>query len=164
MQSYSFPARSRVSERPGRLRAFANGKLERAIEYFEWAAALRPEDFQAILLVAQVYHSLGEAAQAIAEYRRVEDRFADAKEAIQYFLRKAIELDPAFAEAYASRGLALLIQGKPADAERDFERSWSHEYCRRRITKRDRAGIRHIAHWQERRLGEPASKACICLR
>lgn len=38
---------------------FAAGKPERAIEYFEWAAALRPEDFQAILLVAQVYHSLG---------------------------------------------------------------------------------------------------------
>ncbi len=48
---------------------FAAGKPERAIEYFEWAAALRPEDFQAILLVAQVYHSLGLTCSATAAPR-----------------------------------------------------------------------------------------------
>ncbi len=48
--------------------------------------------WQAIYILGQVYHSLGQAAQAIKEYTRVEDRFADAKEAIGYFTRKAIEL------------------------------------------------------------------------
>ena len=51
-----------------------------------------PNKWQAIYILGQVHHGLGEAADAIREYRRVEDRFADAKEAIAYFLRKAIEL------------------------------------------------------------------------
>ncbi|MHC4180262.1 MAG: tetratricopeptide repeat protein, partial [Planctomycetota bacterium] len=48
--------------------------------------------WQAIYILGQVHHSLGQAAQAIKEYTRVEERFADAKEAIAYFTRKAIEL------------------------------------------------------------------------
>jgi len=51
-----------------------------------------PNKYRAIYILGQVYHSLGQAAEAVAQYRRVEDRFADAKEAIQYFLRRAIEL------------------------------------------------------------------------
>jgi uncharacterized protein YfaS (alpha-2-macroglobulin family) len=51
-----------------------------------------PNKWQAIYILGQVYHGLGEAANAIREYRRVEDRFVDAKEAIAYFARKAIEL------------------------------------------------------------------------
>ena len=51
-----------------------------------------PNKWQAIYILGQVHHGLGEAADAIREYRRVEDRFADAKEAIAYFLRKAIDL------------------------------------------------------------------------
>jgi alpha-2-macroglobulin len=42
--------------------------------------------------MGQVFHSLGKAAEAIVEYTRVEDRFADAKQAIEYFTRKAISL------------------------------------------------------------------------
>ncbi len=48
--------------------------------------------WQAVYILGQIYHSLGKAADAIREYRRVEDRFADARQAIEYFLRKAIEL------------------------------------------------------------------------
>ena len=48
--------------------------------------------WQAIYILGQVYHSLGEPAEAIREYRRVEDKFPDAKQSIEYFLRKAIEL------------------------------------------------------------------------
>ena len=51
-----------------------------------------PNKWQAIYILGQIYHSLGEAADAIRQYRLVEDRFSDAKEAIQYFLRKGIEL------------------------------------------------------------------------
>jgi tetratricopeptide (TPR) repeat protein len=48
--------------------------------------------WQAIYILGQVYHSLGKAADAIREYTRVEERFADAKQAIQYFTRKEIAL------------------------------------------------------------------------
>ena len=48
--------------------------------------------WQAIYILGQVYHSLGKAADAIREYTRVEERFTDAKQAIQYFMRKEIVL------------------------------------------------------------------------
>ena len=51
-----------------------------------------PNKWQAIYILGQIYHSLGEAAQAITEYTRVADRYADAKEAIEYFTRQAIAL------------------------------------------------------------------------
>ncbi|HZZ71655.1 MAG TPA: tetratricopeptide repeat protein [Pirellulales bacterium] len=51
-----------------------------------------PNRWAAIYILGQVYHSLGEAAKAIAEYSQVEDRFSDAKEAIEYFAHKAISL------------------------------------------------------------------------
>ncbi len=50
------------------------------------------DKWRAIYILGQIHHSLGEAAEAIAEYRRVEDRFPDAKQSIEYFTRKAIEL------------------------------------------------------------------------
>ncbi len=51
-----------------------------------------PNKWEAIYIMGQVYHSLGKAAEAIVEYTRVADRFADAKEAIAYFTRKEITL------------------------------------------------------------------------
>jgi hypothetical protein len=48
--------------------------------------------WQAIYIMGQVHHSLGEAAAAIAEYGRVKERFADANAAIDFFTRKAIKL------------------------------------------------------------------------
>ncbi len=49
-----------------------------------------PNKWPAIYIMGQVFHSLGKAAEAVAEYLKVEDRFQDAKEAIAYFTRKAI--------------------------------------------------------------------------
>lgn len=49
---------------------FASGQQERAIAFFERAALLDPTDCQAILLVAQVYASLGRPAEAEASRRR----------------------------------------------------------------------------------------------
>lgn len=83
---------------------FAEGKDRSALEMCrkvaEWKHVDKttgrevesPNKWQAIYILGQIYHGLGEAAAAIREYRRVEDRFADAKEAIAYFLRKSIEL------------------------------------------------------------------------
>jgi hypothetical protein len=51
-----------------------------------------PNKWQAIYILGQIHHSLGEAEAAIREYERVKDRFADALQAIDYFVRKQIEL------------------------------------------------------------------------
>ncbi|MEX2141126.1 MAG: MG2 domain-containing protein [Pirellulales bacterium] len=51
-----------------------------------------PNKWQAIYIMGQVFHSLGKAAEAIAEYAKVDERFQDAKEAIAYFTRKEISL------------------------------------------------------------------------
>jgi tetratricopeptide (TPR) repeat protein len=48
--------------------------------------------WQAIYIMGQVYHSLGKPADAISEYERVKNRFPDATEAIDFFLRKQITL------------------------------------------------------------------------
>ena len=86
---------------------FANGKHKAAMEMCRKVADMKridkltgrevesPNKWQAIYILGQVYHGLGDAADAVREYRRVEDRFADAKEAIAYFLRKSIELPEA---------------------------------------------------------------------
>jgi hypothetical protein len=83
---------------------FATGQHEKALEMCRKVADAKrlnkqtgsasesPNKWRALYILGQVYHSLGQAAEAIAEYRRVEDRFADAKEAIAYFLHKSIEL------------------------------------------------------------------------
>ena len=49
---------------------FAAGELERAAAMWEKAAEMRPEDHQALLLVAQVYDALGRAADARAARER----------------------------------------------------------------------------------------------
>lgn len=51
-----------------------------------------PNKLQAVYIMGQVFHSLGKAAEAIAEYTRVQDQFADAKQAIEYFTRRAAAL------------------------------------------------------------------------
>jgi tetratricopeptide (TPR) repeat protein len=51
-----------------------------------------PNKWQAIYILGQIFHSLGRAADAIDEYTRVKDRFVDARQAIEYFARKDIEL------------------------------------------------------------------------
>jgi TolA-binding protein len=50
------------------------------------------EKWRAIYILGQINHSLGKAAEAILEYTRVEDRFPDAKQAIEYFTRRSLKL------------------------------------------------------------------------
>ncbi len=49
--------------------------------------------WEAIYIMGQIYHSLGQAANAIDEYTKVSERFADASEAIAFFNRKDIAMD-----------------------------------------------------------------------
>ena len=48
--------------------------------------------WESIYIMGQVFHSLGNAAEAIVQYKLVQDRFTDAVEAIDFFTRKSIEL------------------------------------------------------------------------
>jgi adenylate cyclase len=50
--------------------AFVQGKFDRAIELYEKAAAAQPQDYQAPLLVAQIYADLGRQEEADAARRR----------------------------------------------------------------------------------------------
>ena len=38
---------------------FAQGKLEQAVQHYERAAEIKPDDYQSVILITQVYHSLG---------------------------------------------------------------------------------------------------------
>ena len=51
-----------------------------------------PNKYRAIYILGQIYQSLGQRAEAIREYRRVEDRIPDAKSSVTYFTRKRIWL------------------------------------------------------------------------
>ena len=48
--------------------------------------------WQAIYIMGQIYHSLGRPDDAISQYKKVKDRFADAAEAISFFTRQEISL------------------------------------------------------------------------
>ncbi len=50
--------------------SFMQGKLDKAVRLYERAMALRPDDYQSPLLVAQIYADLGRAADAEAIRRR----------------------------------------------------------------------------------------------
>ncbi|HVJ80316.1 MAG TPA: hypothetical protein VNC50_04525, partial [Planctomycetia bacterium] len=69
-----------------------------------------PNKNQAIYILGQVYHSLGKAADAIKEYRRVAELYLDAKQAIEYFTRKAVALPE----------VASVKPGDPAAVELKF--------------------------------------------
>jgi hypothetical protein len=48
--------------------------------------------YRAIYILGQIYQSLGRRADAIREYRRVENRIPDAKSSVNYFVRRRISL------------------------------------------------------------------------
>ncbi len=54
--------------------SFAQGKLERAAELFERAAAISPEDYQSLVLLIQIYRSLGRDAEKDNAARRAIER------------------------------------------------------------------------------------------
>jgi hypothetical protein len=66
--------------------------------------------WRSIYIMGQVYHSLGQAAEAIQQYDRVDDRFPDAAQAIEYFAHKAIRLPE----------VTSVRPGEPAKVSLDF--------------------------------------------
>ena len=62
---------------------------------------------QAIFIMGQVYQAMNQPADAIREYRRVADRFADARLSIAWLSRKAVELPE----------VTTVRPGQPAEVE-----------------------------------------------
>ena len=83
---------------------YAQGRHDQAIEMCRKVAEWQKKDpatgrieesknkWQALYILGQIYHSLGQPLQAISFYQLVADRFSDAREAIDYFKRKSITL------------------------------------------------------------------------
>jgi outer membrane protein assembly factor BamD (BamD/ComL family) len=69
-----------------------------------------PNKNRAIYILGQIHHSLGQAAEAIAEYTKVADQFVDAAQSIVYFTRKDVELPE----------VTTIEPGKPAEVELKF--------------------------------------------
>jgi alpha-2-macroglobulin len=83
---------------------FALGEHETALAMCKKVAETKRKDvrtgaeidaankWQAIYIMGQIYHSLGQPANAILQYKKVKNRFADAAEAISFFTRQEISL------------------------------------------------------------------------
>ncbi|MCA9214732.1 MAG: tetratricopeptide repeat protein [Planctomycetales bacterium] len=83
---------------------FASGNHQLALDVCKKVVDMKRKDPQtgrmvdaanrnlAIYILGQIHHSLGEASSAIEHYTRISDQFADAKEAIEYFMRRDISL------------------------------------------------------------------------
>ena len=84
---------------------FADGTTDKAIEMCQKVADAKRIDpktnretestnkWRAIYILGQIYHSMGQAEQAIDFYEQVKDRFADARQAIEYFAREEMKFD-----------------------------------------------------------------------
>ncbi|HEX5042246.1 MAG TPA: protein kinase [Candidatus Polarisedimenticolaceae bacterium] len=94
--------------------AFALGKLERAAELYETAAAVRPDDYQALLLVAQIYDDLERPQEAAGARRRGIAR-AEAR----------LELNPDDARALYMAANGLVVLG-----EREKALAWAQRALR----------------------------------
>jgi TolB-like protein/cytochrome c-type biogenesis protein CcmH/NrfG len=101
-EAWYFYGRSKVHE----------GDIRRAIELFEGAATVRPEDYQSKLLQAQLYVSIGEPDKAIAVTREGLER-----------ARRILELNPDDVRAWNLGAFGLLRLGEKAEAVRWIQRS-----------------------------------------
>ncbi len=85
-------------------RLTGQGRYDEAIEEYNKAIEMAPEDADAYNNRGFAYVQKGELDQAIADFD------------------KAIELDPELAEAYNNRGYAYYLKGEVAKAVSDFEK------------------------------------------
>jgi adenylate cyclase len=81
------------------------GELERALALFDRASRVRPEDFQSVLLQAQLYTSLGKKGNALEVTREGIER-----------VRTTLELNPDDNRALNMGAFALLRLGQTEEA------------------------------------------------
>jgi len=88
------------------------GDLERALKLFDRASRIRPDDFQTVLLQAQLYTSLGQRDKAVEVTRVGIER-----------VREALELNPNDNRALNMGAFALLRMGQAEEAAKWMSRS-----------------------------------------
>jgi adenylate cyclase len=88
------------------------GDLPRALELFQGAARVRPEDYQSVLLQPQIYLSLGQPEKAIEATRIGLER-----------ARRILEFNPDDVRAWNLGAFALLRLDQKDEAERWIQRS-----------------------------------------
>ncbi len=81
---------------------FAQGKLDRAAELFEKASEVSPDDYQSLLLVAQIYDDLREEEKATAARRRGVE-----------IVKESLHLNPGDIRALYMGANALVALGEP---------------------------------------------------
>ena len=92
--------------------AFSQGKLEQAAVLFEKAYEVRPEDYQAISLLAQVYRGLGQ-----------EDKRADARRRTLVAIENYLHANPHDPRALCFGSLNLYEQGQEQKARAYLQRA-----------------------------------------
>ena len=92
--------------------AFAKGKFEKAARLFEKASGLRPDDYQAVNLLAQVYRTLGE-----------EEKRKDAGRRTLEVIEKRLQTSPNDARALCLGSIHLLEIGQTEKGMEWLERS-----------------------------------------
>lgn len=132
---------------------FALGEHEQALEMCRKVADTLLKDrvtgrdvptrnkWQAVYILGQVYHSLGQAAEAISEYTKVANMFADAKSAIDYFIRKEITLPEV---TTVKPGDAAKLELKFRNVPSCDVRVYRIDLMKFGLLKRDLAGITQI--------------------
>jgi adenylate cyclase len=88
------------------------GDFERAVELFQRASEVRPEDYQSVLLLPQLFHSLGRREEELDAARRGIER-----------ARAVLDLNPDDNRARNMGGFALLRLGEREEAIRWMEES-----------------------------------------
>jgi Flp pilus assembly protein TadD len=84
------------------LKAFEQGRVAEALDYFQEAARLRPRDPRVANALGNAWFALNQPSKAAQEYRR------------------AIQLDPRLAAAHKNLGILEYQQGKFIEAERSL--------------------------------------------
>jgi TolB-like protein/Flp pilus assembly protein TadD len=92
---------------------FEAGEYQRAADLYERAAAVRPDDYQALMFARQAYRSLRRAAE---ELRAAERQVAAAE--------RALRADPADARALSLSSGSLVVLGRVDEA-----RDWTRRAC-----------------------------------
>jgi protein O-GlcNAc transferase len=108
-----------------------------ALEAYETALRIRPDDAETHLALGQFYLARNDAARAVSELKSVVEiaphlkgayaslgrayrRVGDSQSAVSV-LKRAVELDPADQESRYSLGQVLLAVGRSADGRRELE-------------------------------------------
>jgi hypothetical protein len=129
---------------------YAQGRHDQAIEMCRKVADWQKKDpatgrieesknkWQALYILGQIYHSLGQPLQAISFYQLVADRFSDAREAIDYFKRKSITL-PEVTRVKPGEPVVLPLQSRNI-AQCEL-RAYRIDLLKFTLLKRDFSGI-----------------------